>query len=126
MKNQTKISAKEKLTPGYIKKVEQENLQLIKSLKSTQDVASSAQENNRRLDIQNSVLNERLKHSGWQTNVKDIGFVLLGSSIGYAIEEQFLVSTILLLIFAGIVFGVSIVDNLLNSKEKRGKQPPNT
>lgn len=98
---QPRITTKEKSAPAYIKRIEVENTQLRESLETTQNQASILQQKCTDLEKGNSVLNERLKGSGFLATVKDLCILVGGAGIGYFIEQNYFVSSSLLLIAFG-------------------------
>lgn len=93
-----RITAKEKSAPAYIKKIEEENAQIKASLETTQNQASILQQKCSELEKENSVLNERLNGSGFQSTVKDLCILVGGAGISYFIEKNYPVASSLLLI----------------------------
>jgi FtsZ-binding cell division protein ZapB len=98
-----RITSKEKNAPAYRKKLEQEIVQLKESLETTQNQASTLQQQCSDLEKENSVLDERLKGSGFQSTVKDICILIAGAGISYFVEGQHkIASTLLLVSFVGV------------------------
>jgi soluble cytochrome b562 len=107
--------AKEKNALAYRKKLEQENAQLKESLETTQNQASTLQQQCSDLEKEKSVLDERLKGSGFQSTIKDICILLAGAGISYFVEGNYKVASMLLLISFG---GVGIYWLISNFRKK--------
>lgn len=109
-----KITEKEKKSPAYRKKIEQENDILKKTLKTTQDQASTLQQKNLDLEKLNVVSQEKLKNQGFKTVAKDACLLLVGAAISYLVEVKYPTAAFLFVLAFILVFIVWIIDAFNN------------
>ncbi len=119
IKKRTKI-IKEK-RPGLVG----ENKSLQDTIKALQDQNTSLASANHDLDIERSVLRERLSNFGLRDLFKNLGLIGVGTAIGSYINKQYEFSGQIAIISALLMIGFSIYDNFWNKKtikkEKVGK-----
>jgi DMSO reductase anchor subunit len=122
--NKSKYTDKEKLSPAYWKKLEDEIVQLKKSLASTQDQASILQKENANLVQMNIVYKERARGAGLLWFINAIALLAGGSGITYAVDQKYenaapllITAFILLLISQQSENIVTFVFSLFNSRK---------
>lgn len=98
------ITSKEKESPAYRKKLEEEIVNLKSSLQTTQNQASSLQEKNIELERDNLLLKERIRGAGIEHVLEVIYTLLVGAGIPYFIDKNYQAAATLLLLGVVIYF----------------------
>lgn len=98
--------------PSLIK----ENKTLQESIKALQDQNTSLAETNHKLDVQNSVLIERLSNFGLRDLFKNLGLLGIGTAAGNYFNNQYQNAASIGIISALVMVVFSIYDNFWGKK----------
>ncbi len=107
----------DKASPAYRKMLETNNSQLKKSLKETQNQASTLQAKNNSLESDNRLLNLQLSEQGIAAVLKDLALMTGGASIPYAIDSKWNASVYLLIATFFLIVLKWIIDHFNKSQK---------
>lgn len=115
MVQEKEVKIKKEKRPSLL----EENNSLQDTIKALQDQNTNLSVSNHELDIERSVLQERLSNFGLRDLFKNLGLIGIGTAIGNYFNKQYEFAACIAIISAVLIVVFSIYDNFLSKKTNK-------